>query len=124
MALDSTTSSGNPVAILSIAPEAAFVANVKAALLKDSGVRGSLNQYGIGSNSYIVGGSVLTGVNYTGNTLVNMTIAGAASGQEIVFLVYPLGSKTPMVVKPTKLSNGKYSATLPIPCSWYAVANR
>ena len=123
IAFDTIIVNGVPVAVLSVAPEAAFVANVKAALLKDSGVRSSLVQYGVGgSGSFrIYKGSVLAGTDYVGNAQVSITIPGVADGQAVAFLVYKMGSKTPTVVKPVKGKNGKYMATLPLPCSWYAI---
>ena len=126
-AFDPITVDGRAVMVANIAPAAAFVANVKAALIKDAALRASLSQLGVGANGAamnIVGGSVLAGTDYVGNLPVSMSIPGVGEQQEVVFLVYRLGSKTPELIKPVKQKNGKYTATLPVPCSWYAVTSR
>ncbi len=122
--IDSSIANGNPVLLSFMAADAGFVANVKAALLKDGAVKGSLGSYGIGGSPYIIKGSVLTGVNYSGDVTVSLSIPEAPADKEVAILVYRLGSKTPSVVKPSKLKDGKFAVTLPVPCSWYAVTGR
>ena len=124
--LDSGTVAGNPIALTTVAADPAFVANVKAALLKDGTVRATIAQYGVGTDGIfnLFKGSVLSGVQYVGDAQITFTLPGVPEGHQVVLMVYKLGSKKPTVVKPTKLNNGKYVATLPLPCSWYAVTGK
>jgi hypothetical protein len=123
---DSGMVGGNPIALISAASDPAFIANVKAALLKDASVRATIAQYGAGTDGVynLDKGSVLSGAQYVGDAQVTISLPGVPEGYNVVLMVYRLGSKTPTIVKPTKLKNGKYVATLPLPCSWYAVTGK
>ncbi len=123
---DSGMVGGNPIALITAAADPAFIANVKAALLKDGTIRATIAQYGAGTDGIynLYKGSVLSGAQYVGDAQITITLPGVPEGHNVVLMVYRLGSKTPTIVKPTKLKNGKYVATLPLPCSWYAVTGK
>ena len=124
--LDSGVVGGVPIVLLTSAADPAFIANVKAALLKDASVRAAIAQNGAGTDGVynLFKGSVLSGAQYVGDAQVTISLPGVPEGHNVVLMVYRLGSKTPSIVKPTKLKDGRYVATLPLPCSWYAVTGK